>query len=159
MKISDVQTVLNGWDGVEIEMSKLGKARAEYARIAALYKAQINELKAKLDQELNPVEFEQKQCESNITAFVMAHMDEFEVKKHKKLNTGKISVKDSTGYDYPEDEELVLMLKSQHLDELIEVEEKPCKMAIRIAAKNQPDLFSRLGIEVKEDTSIKLETF
>jgi len=159
MNVNDVPAVLGGWNEVETALGALAMARAEQARIEALYNAKVAAINAQKDEALNSVDFQVKQCEGNITGYVLNHLDDFDKKKHKTFNTGKIKVKEAPGYDYPGDKELVALLHHLGLETLIEVKESASKSAIRIAAKSDPGLFEQLEIDVKEDVSITIETF
>lgn len=159
MITNGVPAVLASWNEVETALGALALARAEQARINALYDAKVAAINAQKDEELNYVDFQVKQGEGNITGYVLTHLEDFDKKKHKTFNTGKIKVKEAPGYDYPADKELVGLLHHLGMETLIEVKESPSKSAIRIAAKSDPGLFAQLEIDVEDKVSITIETF
>lgn len=159
MDVNDPRMGLQSWEDVETQIGILSQNKAKKAQIVNRFVAEIAALNANKDKETNDVDFLIQQAESAINGFVMMHLAEFDKKKSKVFNTGKLKVREFEGYEYPKDADLVALLHHLGLEDLIDVKETPSKTAIKLAAKNDEGLWERLEIDAETKVSITIETY
>ena len=85
MKAKDVPEALESWNDVETELGILSNATVQRDKIAKQYESKISEMRSRMDQETNDLDFQVKESTSNIIRFINAHKD-VEGKKRNVCN-------------------------------------------------------------------------
>lgn len=164
MALRKDQLALQGWDAVDETMGQLAQMRAERGRRTAVGTAQIAEIQAVLDNATADLDFKIRQAEQNIRIYAMAHLDDIRNGERKTksltLTNGKVLTREEQKLVYPDNEQLIALIKGLDLEEdMIRNEEKPLKGVIAARLKGDADLADRLGIEVTRETSVSIELF
>lgn len=155
------KVVLKGWDQVEEELGYLGELMAEQKKIDGELQAKIAEVTGEYAVQLSEVNTAIQTKLMVIEQFTRKNIDDIrgDGAMTQKFTTGIIKTKKVDEIEYPDNEELVELLKQAGLKQFIDTKEKPIKSAIKAAAQKDKSLYEKLSIDVIETISVKIKPY
>jgi hypothetical protein len=154
------KTVLQGWDEVGIEMQALAEKTAKLKHREAVFKSKIAQLKAQMEQEIGPLDYQARTHERNIEEFTRANLDDIrgDGKMSWQCPSGTIKTKEFDDFDFPDDDDLVAAIKEFKLKDMLKTEEKPLRSVIKAMGNKNPSLLEKLGVKVTPGVKIIIKT-
>ncbi|MCK4762431.1 MAG: host-nuclease inhibitor Gam family protein [Candidatus Aminicenantes bacterium] len=164
--------VIKSMDDVGKNVTRLSELKAQKKSAEAPFKADISEQKAsmkaveaKMKSVTVPAEIEMEQIDQNIRVFAINNWEEFRTDKAKsvKFEHGTVKTKELEEVEYPEDDDLVLLLRKvlgKQAEKFIFKKEVPSRQAIKTLVKTSDDnaLAGKLGISYETTYDIKVTT-
>lgn len=159
--MGNLKVVLKGWDQVEEELGHLGELMAEKTKIEGAREAKIVQINGDFSVQLSDIENDIQTKLMLIEQFTRKNMDDIRDDgiMTKKFTTGLIKTRKVEELEYPDNDELLQLLKHAGLEQYIDIKEKPLKSAIKAAAKKDDSLFDRLSIEVTETLQVTIKPY
>lgn len=159
--MGNLKVVLKGWDQVEEELGHLGELMAEKTKIEGAREAKIVQINGDFSVQLSDIENDIQTKLMLIEQFTRKNMDDIRDDgiMTKKFTTGLIKTRKVEELEYPDNDELLQLLKHAGLEQYIDTKEKPLKSAIKAAAKKDDSLFDRLSIEVTETLQVTIKPY
>jgi hypothetical protein len=151
-----LKPAIDGWRELDEKLGEYAKLINERDRISIKLKAQIQKLQGALQESTADLDSKIKQAEQTMNIFVNSRLDEIrsDKKKSKVLTNGTVKTKTVPVLIYPDEDDLIYLLKKHKLLDCIKVEERAIKPMLKAKGDEDPKLFDKLGIIEDDETKI-----
>lgn len=151
-----LKPALNSWRELDEKLGEYAALSNERDRISTKLKAQIQKLQGALQESTADIDSKIHQVEQTMNIFVNSRLDEVrnEKKKSMVLTNGTVKTKTVPVYIYPDEDDLVWLLKKHKLLDCIKIEETSIKSMLKAKMEENPKLQEKLGIVEDEETKI-----
>jgi seryl-tRNA synthetase len=151
-----LKPAIDGWRELDEKLGEYAILKNERDRVSTKLKAQIQKLQGALQEATADLDAKIHQTEQTMNIFVQSRLDEVrqEKSKQKVLTNGTVKTKTDPVYIYPDEDDLIFLLKKHKLLDCIKVEERAIKPVLKAKVEEDPKLLAKLGIEKDEETRI-----
>jgi hypothetical protein len=150
---------IGSWDELDQMLGEFASLTNELERVSSKKTAQIQKLKAELQEETADLEASIRGMNQLMDLYVRSRMEDILAQNRKsiKLKNGIVKTSSINVISYPDQEYLIEQLKRMKLLECIKVDESVRKSILKVKIESDPQLAEDLGIEMSQETNIKYD--